>query len=44
MHLLSGDELSLEWSRRDNFDPFYGGPNKNKDSVLVEYITLDPSS
>ena len=27
MRLLAGNELFLEWPRRDNFDPFYGGPN-----------------
>ena len=29
MHLIAGSGLSLEWSRVDNFDPFYGGSNSN---------------
>ena len=41
MHLLAGDELSLECSRGDNFDPFYGGPNSHKTQTTTSLIEIE---
>ena len=37
MHLSAEDELSLEWSKRDNFLPFYGGPNNYINWKVCKY-------